>query len=432
MPKPIVCLSEQLRQFMEAFRPCFSKRQWKYFVTVLLGLIECDERRTMTGLLRVVADPISLSGLSRFFNRWSWSATDVADTWMRRFRQRLEVAVPTEPERLKVEQSECTEYPESTVVTGYLSVDDSVHEKPKGRKMGGLGQHFSSTEHHVVSGHCLFTGVYSVQGQRCPLPAQMYRQRAVCEQEGVPFLSKVDMAVGLIEQFAPLPGTRTHLLVDIWYHCSRVRKAAQGRDWDVSGGLKRNRVMRLTAPDGSHQWLKLAEYASRLRPEDWQQVVWPSTQGGQVMYAHLVQTSIRGLGPTLVLVTCHSLEEPRKQVRYWGSTVLELDAQALVDILALRWEVETFFEYAKDLMGSDHYQMMTAQGILRFWTLTTCLLCFLEEQRSRSQEPSGTCGDIRHAVQQTHRINLLHHLMTQVHAGCSIDQLCIQLGLSSS
>jgi hypothetical protein len=43
MPKPIVCLSEQLCQYLEAFRPCFSKRQWKYFVTVLLGLVECEE-----------------------------------------------------------------------------------------------------------------------------------------------------------------------------------------------------------------------------------------------------------------------------------------------------------------------------------------------------------------------------------------------------
>lgn len=35
MLKPIVCLSEQLCRFLETFRPCFSKRQWKYYVTVL-------------------------------------------------------------------------------------------------------------------------------------------------------------------------------------------------------------------------------------------------------------------------------------------------------------------------------------------------------------------------------------------------------------
>ena len=32
MPKPLVCLSTTLSQFAELFRPCFSHRQWKYFV----------------------------------------------------------------------------------------------------------------------------------------------------------------------------------------------------------------------------------------------------------------------------------------------------------------------------------------------------------------------------------------------------------------
>ncbi len=37
MPKPIICLSAPLRQFAEAFRCCFSQRQWKYFVTYCWG-----------------------------------------------------------------------------------------------------------------------------------------------------------------------------------------------------------------------------------------------------------------------------------------------------------------------------------------------------------------------------------------------------------
>ena len=60
MPKAIACLSEQLSQYLEAFRDCFSKHPWKNFVTVLLGLIECEERKTMTGKLRVVGEQSSL------------------------------------------------------------------------------------------------------------------------------------------------------------------------------------------------------------------------------------------------------------------------------------------------------------------------------------------------------------------------------------
>jgi hypothetical protein len=237
MPKPIVCLSEQLSQYLEAFRSCFSKRQWKYFVIVLLGLIECKERRTLTGLLRVVGERVSLSGLSRFLNKWSWSAEALTDTWLSRFRQRMEPLVQAEHVRLKAEWPKRIGRPKPTVVTGYLILDDSVHAKPKGRKMAGLGQHYSCTQRRVVSSHCMFTGLYVLLQQRCPLQTHMYRQEHVCQKEGVPLRSKIDLAVGEIERFAPVRDTHTHVLIDSWYHCKKVRKAAQARSWDVSGGL---------------------------------------------------------------------------------------------------------------------------------------------------------------------------------------------------
>jgi DDE superfamily endonuclease len=432
MPKPIVCISDQLRQFLEAFRPCFTKRQWKYFVIVLLGLIECEERRTMTGLLRVVGERVSLSGLSRFLNKWPWSAAAVAGAWQLRFQRRMQPLVQAEHSRLQAERHKHVGRPKATVVTGYLIMDDSVHAKAKGRKMGGLGRHYSATEQRVVTGHCLFSGVYLLLGQRCPLPAQLYCQQAVCEREGTPFVSKVDMAVSQIECFEPAPDTHTHVLVDSWYHCRRVRKAAHQRHWEMSGGLKNNRVMRVVAADGSREWLTLSEYVTRLTLQDWQQVSWPSEQGGQPMYAHLVPTWIRKLGPTLLLITRHSLDHPLSQARYWGSTLMDLDAQAMVDILANRWAVETFFEYDKDLLGSDHYQLMTATAIVRFWTLTACLLCFLEEQRGQAPQATLTCGDVRRSVQEDHRLNLLRWLEVQFRSGLTVDQVHSQLALSSS
>jgi hypothetical protein len=137
------------------------------------------------------------------------------------------------------------------------------------------------------------------------------------------------------------------------------------------------------------------------------------------MYAHLVQTWIRKLGPTLLLITCHNLDEPLKSIRYWGSTVLDLEAQPLVDILAIRWHIETFFEYDKDLLGSDHYQLM-AQAIQRYRTLTACLMCFFEELRSASAPQLNTCGDARRKLQDVHRSNLLVWLKERFDAGCSI------------
>jgi hypothetical protein len=102
-------------------------------------------------------------------------------------------------------------------VTGYLIVDDSISLKVKGRKMQGLGRHYSHPEGRVVTGHCLFSGLYVLLGRRCPLLPRLYRQKVVYEQEGVPFQSKIDLAVQEIEQFEPVAGSHTHVLMDSGY-----------------------------------------------------------------------------------------------------------------------------------------------------------------------------------------------------------------------
>ena len=149
--------------------------------------------------------------------------------------------------------------------------------------MSGLGYHYSNTDQRVVSGHCLFAGLYLLVEQRCPLAPKMYCQKNVCEQEKQPFQSKVAMTVEEIESFEPIPDTQTHVLIDSWYHCKQVHRAAQKRGWQVSGALtpalaggarESNRSMRLIAEDGTRLWIKLSAYAARLMRENSSEVTW--------------------------------------------------------------------------------------------------------------------------------------------------------------
>lgn len=431
MPKPIVCLSAHLSEFVKLFRPCFSQRQWKYFVIVLLGLIECEGRRTLRGLLTVVGEPVSLCGLSRFFNRWQWSVEAVAQVWLADFRQQMAPQVQAERQRQATERAKRRGRPKATVVTGYLILDDSVHHKVKGRKMQGLGRHYAHSAGETVTGHCLFTGLYVLLGRRCPLQPRLYRQQAVCEQEGVPFLSKIDLARQEIEQFAPVEGSHTHVLMDSWFHCKKVRRTAQKRGWDVSGGLKSNRIMRQVHADNRRTWPTLAAYAASLTAADWQAAHWPAQTGDRPVYVHTVTTWVRKLGPTRLLITCHDLAQPAKSLRYWGSTLLAAEAQTIINHLAVRWAIEVLFEDTKDLLGADHYQLMTTAAILRFWTLIACLGYFLDAQRAR-QPDCATWGDVRRMLQAEHQLNLLTWLQKQFNAGLSVDQICSQLALFSS
>ena len=233
MSIPIICLDARLRQFCETFRQCFSQPQFKYLVTVLLALMLCQETHTLSGLLRQVATGQSLSGLSRFMGRSPWAAAEVAAAWTERFHEQLTEAVEREHERQRRQRPKRQGHPRKTVVTGYLIGDDATQHKTKGKKMGGLGTHYLTSHEKSVTGHSLMQGLYVLLGRRCPLLPQMYRQKAVCDREGVPFQSKIDMMETTIREFDPVPNTQTHVLVDSWFGCKRIWKAARDRGFAV-------------------------------------------------------------------------------------------------------------------------------------------------------------------------------------------------------
>jgi len=238
MPIPIICLDEQLRQFAERFRQELSKPQYQYLVIVLLGLMLCEGRRTLRGLLRQVADGASLAGLSRFLGQAPWQAAALVECWLKHFRETMQPLVEAELQRQRQAHPKGRGRPKLPVVTGYLIGDDSTIEKRKGKKMEGLGVHHSTTQDKRVRGHSLVESLYVLLGRRCPLAPQLYRQQAVCAAEGVPFASKIDLMETVIRTFEPVAGTLTHVLLDSWYSAKRLWRAARERGFLITSGRK--------------------------------------------------------------------------------------------------------------------------------------------------------------------------------------------------
>ncbi|RPI97435.1 MAG: hypothetical protein EHM39_09495 [Chloroflexi bacterium] len=426
MSVPIICLDARLRQFCETFRTCFSQPQFKYLVTVLLALMLCQETHTLTGLLRQVADGQSVSGLSRFLSQSPWSAAEVAGAWIERFHEQLAEQVEAEHERQRHQRPKGTGRPRKTVVTGYLIGDDSTQHKPKGKKMGGLGQHYSTTAEQQVTGHSLVQSLYVLLGRRCPLAPQMYRQQAVCQREGVPFQSKVDMMEETMRDFQPVPHTLTHVLVDSWYTCKRIWRAARDRGFLITSGLKSNRSLWVTEAQGRGRWMRLNEYAAHLPPGQYQKMTWPSQDEPRTVYVHVVRTRVRKLYTCQVVIARFALDCPLKAVRYWASSDLDADAPTLLYHIAARWDIEVLFSDAKDLLGLDQYQLMEATAILRFWTLVMAAYAFLDEERARLRDERHlhvTLGDARREVQRWHWCHVLDWIHQQFLSGVTPAEL---------
>ncbi|MCA1599377.1 MAG: transposase, partial [Chloroflexi bacterium] len=433
MRVPIICMDQRLRQFAASFSSCFSKPQRRYFEIVLLALLLCQETRTLSGLLRQVLARATLSGLSRFLAIAPWSSAEVATTWRTRFDTQVAPLVAANHTAHLAARPIRPGRPAAPVVTGYFIGDDSTMEKVRGKKMAGLGKHHSTTAGTRVVGHSLVQGLYVVAGRPCPLEPLLYRQQAVCRKEDVPFRSKIELMEAQIESFKPLVGTRTHVLVDSWYAAKRIWKAARGRGFEISSGLKSNRMLRIAdeeAPKG-WRWQSLPDYAASLTEADYQQVRWPS-QGEEQrqVWVHVVQTRVKQLYRCQVLLVRESLEAPLKQVRYFASSDLEGDAATLVGHLAARWAVEVLFEDGKELLGVDQYQVMRAEAVVRFWTLAWAAYAFLDEERARLRVAWGrhvTMGEARREVQRAHWRHLMRWMHQQFVSGTTPETLFDQL-----
>jgi len=117
MRLPSICLDDQLAKHLEQFRFCFSQPQYKYFVTILLGLLLCQNGFTLSGILRQVSQDVTLSGSSRFLSQAPWSTTEVCRQWQTAFQAEMIEVVEAEHARQRARQSKRRGRPRSTVVT---------------------------------------------------------------------------------------------------------------------------------------------------------------------------------------------------------------------------------------------------------------------------------------------------------------------------
>jgi hypothetical protein len=202
MAQLIIIQDATLRNYLEAFRGQFSAPQWKYFVTVLMGLLHCKGSKTLSGILHEVAVLVTMSGLSRFLISPAWSVAGLERVRYQQFVRQVNPIVAQVHQQQKAKRVRRRGRPMPTVVTGYLIMDDSTHLKRYYTKAAsGLGRHYSSIEKKTVPGHSLFQAVYVIEDHQYPLTPRMYCQKAVCQQIERPFCSKVEMSMELVENF---------------------------------------------------------------------------------------------------------------------------------------------------------------------------------------------------------------------------------------
>ena len=137
-------------------------------------------------------------------------------------------------------------------------------------------------------------------------------------------------------------------------------------------------------------------------------------------------TSVRKLYRCQIVIVRHALDAPLSQARYWASSDLEATTEALLAHISARWDIEVLFGDGKEELGLDHYQLMSASAILRFWTLALLAYVFLEEEQQRLRAAwhrPVTIGEARREIQRRHRRHVLEWLHHQFLSGVHPETL---------
>jgi hypothetical protein len=94
--------------------------------------------------------------------------------------------------------------------------------------------------------------------------------------------------------------------------------------------------------------------------------------------------------------------------------------------MALRWTVETLFADFKELMGSDQYQLRSADAIIRFWALGLCLYQYLDSLRhllKKRYQQDFSLGETLHWIREQNEHLLLKWIFLQVHDGATVQEI---------
>ena len=291
-----------------ALKPQFSRYSWPLFSTLMLGLLLCKARKTLSHL----ASGHSIGALSRFFNQYPWSVER-----LRCYRQQQLSAAMV--------QRYCGQRGRKPIL--YLILDDTVVPK-RGKCLAQVGRHFCSTLGKVVWGHCLVFS-YLVAGQiEGPWAWKLYVNRRFCFART--FKTKIQLAISLIESFQrPFPG-KVIVLVDGAYFCDPLIRAATRQGYQVVGTVKKNRLL---------------EFAPALK----------QLKSGEVNF----------LSATPIPLRFAWVRRPRGR-KCVACTDLDFQAPSIRRHFKRRWAIETFFQTAKHQFGLGHYQMRSWTGIERW------------------------------------------------------------------
>lgn len=414
---PVTEVPDDFAEYLNEYNDILSKPQQHHFQTYTVGLVTCENKRTMTNInvTRLPEERKDDSSLNRFVSEYKWSEDEV------------------EQRRVALLREDVTTWLDNRdggrPVTTYLIFDDSVHENT-GKHIAGAGSYRAGSAYKwgkkMVSSQ-LRVGPFSL-----PYWADFYLKKEYCEAEGLDFHTTTEMVREQILNFEPLPGTKeTCILMDSWYSGWPILSAVKFREDEgfyAICGLKKSR--NIYRRDGSK--VNLETVANELELQHYE----PVSAKGRIFYVYRYEGPVSRAGddPCVVLICRNDIFDPTDEPFFILCTRTDLTNQQIIVRYLKRWKIETGYRNGKQLIGQDEYQGRSVLGTIRHWCLVRVTYTYLELRRVKSllthkrDQALHTLGDVCREVKREVARALVEWLHTTFQDGRDIETACQLLG----
>ncbi len=239
----IVHNSPRLSAFLDQLELSLSKPQQQHMLNLADGLLVCEDTKTLAALQRQFLAAPDASNMADYLRISPWQAGDVRAAI--RANQVQWVLAEAERRRLPKEI--------------YINIDDSLGEKDRDTRhlepVDWFHDHIESSKTKPVfkNAFCYLEATIRVGTIVATVDLRLYlRDKTVrrlnrhrSPERRIPFRSKNSLARAMLEALRPLlpDGWIITVQFDSWYASEKLLKYIRRQSWQVTCGLKHNRIL---------------------------------------------------------------------------------------------------------------------------------------------------------------------------------------------
>jgi len=373
-----------------------SSKQFKHLNEFVQSVICNDGKRTVSNMTRNIYDSVDRSNMCRFLSESPWDSDTINQNRINQLNHLIELEQQKSKEPI------------------FEIFDDTMISKSNHSKhIEGMGKLFSHVTGKYEWSHCLL-GHHAIVGKlSVPMNMTHYLREEYCLENSLPFKSKIDSVIEQLKLLKVTEGVQRYLLLDKWFSSVKLLYAALKEGLHVLVPLKSNRII---YPHGIST--KIRDYANSLDKLSLDSV----TVKEQLFHVHRYEGNLKNFENAVVLISYEYKNGEFREPMFILSTDISLGNREIIEYYLKRWTIEVSFQYQKDKLGLDHYQIRSLNAIKRFWLIVQLALTYLSIQNYHSH--NTIIGDMIRIEKIKATESEIYKIISLYEMGIPISDIC--------